>query len=279
MRRFWIGMITLIVLLSGCDAQQFLATPKPSGSNNSNQPQADVNHMALGNPSGALPDTSSSDNYLIQRPEYSLAYNRKLNILNWVSWHLDIGDLGSTDRSQFTTDPDLPEGWYRVKPTDYTNSGYDRGHMLPSADRTASESINRSVFYMTNIVPQAPDNNQGPWKEFEDYCRDLVRDGKQLYLIAGPEGSDGSIGDPKIRVPKYVWKIALVLDANDQISDINRNTEVIALRMPNRDGIRDKDWRDYIVSVATIEEKTKYTFFTNLSSELQTSLKQKVATP
>ena len=132
---------------------------------------------------------------------------------------------------------------------------------------------------MTNIVPQAPDNNQGPWKEFEDYCRDLVRDGKQLYLIAGPEGSEGSIGDPKIRVPKYVWKIALVLDANAQVSDINAKTEVIALRMPNRDGIRDKDWREYIVSIATIEEKTGYSFFTNLSAELQASLKKKVATP
>ena len=146
MRRFWIAIITLMILLSGCEAQQFLATPKPTKPNGSNQPQADVNHMALGNPSGALPETSSSNNYLMQRAEYSLAYNRKLNILNWVSWHLDIADLGNTDRSQFTTDPDLPEGWYRVKPSDYTNSGYDRGHMLPSADRTASESINRSVF-------------------------------------------------------------------------------------------------------------------------------------
>jgi endonuclease G len=120
------------------------------------QPQS--RHLALGNPSGVTADPSQPTNYLISRDQYALSYHRDRGIPNWVSWHLQAADLGDTPRysGPFIPDTTLPAGWYQVQHDDYTGSGYDRGHMTPSADRTASEADNEATFILTNIVPQAP---------------------------------------------------------------------------------------------------------------------------
>jgi endonuclease G len=70
-----------------------------------------------------------------------------------------------------------------VRPTDYTGSGYDRGHIAPSADRTRNEADNSSTFLMTNMMPQVPEVNRGVWGDLEEYCRELVQQGKELYII------------------------------------------------------------------------------------------------
>ena len=57
---------------------------------------------------------------------------------------------------------------------DYSNSGYDRGHMAPAADMKWSEQAMRESFYMTNICPQHHSNNAGDWKDLEELVRDLA---------------------------------------------------------------------------------------------------------
>ena len=59
----------------------------------------------------------------------------------------------------------MPPDWYRVQSFDFSGSGFDRGHMTPNADRDKETSIpiNQATFLMSNMVAQAPDNNQGPW--------------------------------------------------------------------------------------------------------------------
>jgi len=81
--------------------------------------------------------------------------------------------------------------------------------MVPAADRDKTETDSKSVFLMTNILPQAPDNNQGPWEKLESYCRELVKQGKELYIISGGSGTGGigtngaktAIANGKITVP------------------------------------------------------------------------------
>jgi endonuclease G len=68
-----------------------------------------------------------------------------------------------------------PLSAYKVRPTDYTGSGYDRGHIAPSADRTRNETDNSSTFEMTNMMPQVPELNRGVWGDLEEYCRELVQ--------------------------------------------------------------------------------------------------------
>jgi endonuclease G len=72
--------------------------------------------------------------------------------------------------------------------------GYDRGHLAPSADRTRNEADNSSTFLMTNMMPQVPELNRGVWGDLEEYCRSLVQQGKELYIVAGPVRSQSAIG-------------------------------------------------------------------------------------
>ena len=123
--------------------------------------------MQTGNPSSATADTSNHLHYLIQRAQYAMDYSDTTREPNWVAWDLTSGDVGGSGRSNFIVDTGLPGGFYQVLTTDYSGSGYDRGHLCPSADRTVSTADNQVVFTMSNMMPQTPDNNQGVWASFE----------------------------------------------------------------------------------------------------------------
>ncbi|HIK13578.1 MAG TPA: DNA/RNA non-specific endonuclease [Oscillatoriaceae cyanobacterium M33_DOE_052] len=232
-------------------------------------------HLSLGNPSQATADPANITNYLMKKPQYALAYDSTKGIPNWVSWQLNNSWLGGTDRADdFRPDPELPQGWYQVKPKDYTNTGYDRGHMAPSADRTRTPEDNSATFLMTNIVPQTSDNNRGPWKQLEDYCRDLVKEGKELYVIAGPVGKQKTIGSGKVTVPAQTWKIIVVLDKpGDRVT---AKTRTISVKIPNTPTLKSKDWRSYRVAIDAIEKATGYDFLSNVSPSIQATIESSV---
>jgi endonuclease G, mitochondrial len=235
-------------------------------------------NLLLGNPSGAVHDPSQPTNYLIERPQYVLSYNRDHGIPNWVSWQITQRDLGDAKRSNtFVSDTTLPAGWYRVTMDDYTGSGYDRGHMCPSADRTATAKDNEATFVLTNIVPQAPDNNRSTWEHLEALSRQLVSKGHVLAIIAGSDGSIGTIAKGKVMVPRYTWKIIVVLPkGQSDAASITADTPVIAVRIPNALNTKLDDWDQYRVTVASIEEATGYHFFTNLAPDIQSALKSRI---
>jgi endonuclease G len=117
---------------------------------------------------------------------------------------LTSSDVGSSGRGDFHTDTTLSSGFYEVTTGDYTGSGYDRGHMCPSADRTVNQTDNDLVFYMSNIIPQSADNNEGPWEGFESYCRTLAAAGDELLITCGPSTFTGSrIKSGKVAIPGY----------------------------------------------------------------------------
>ena len=229
-------------------------------------------HLTLGNPSKATTSISNADNYLMVKPQYALSYNQTKGTPNWVSWQLNRSWLGNTPRqNNFRPDESLPSGWYQVKPSDYTNTGYDKGHMAPSADRTKTVKDNQATFLMTNMIPQAPDNNQAPWADLEEYCRDLVnQQGKELYIIAGPEGKKEAIASGKVTVPTKTWKIIVVLDRPGLgVAGVSSNTRVIAIEMPNIQGIRNKNWQIYRTTVRKLEAATGYNFLSNVPTSIQ----------
>jgi endonuclease G len=230
-------------------------------------------HLVLGNPSQAA--AANPNNYLIQRHQYVLSYSRDRNLLNWASWEVDAAWLGSTDRQDnFRPDGALPAGFYQVTPNDYRGSGYDRGHVVPSGDRTRSPQDNGVTFLMTNIIPQAPENNRGPWRELEEYGRDLVYQyDHSLHVFAGAYGSQGSVGDRAVAVPSRLWKIVVIYDRlPDGGLAVGPDTQVIAVDMPNIDYV-DPDWRRYQTTVERIEVATGYSFFDGLPPDLQGVLK------
>ncbi len=244
-------------------------------------PIEDDNHLLLGNPSNAVLSIVSANNYLMNKEFYSIGYsNQKLTPI-WVSWHLSESDFGTAPRqNDFRADNDLPISWYHVSSTEYSGSGFDRGHMCPSGDRKSSIEANSSTFLMTNMIPQSPNNNRVTWVALENYARTLVDNGKELYIISGPSGQGGTgsngfantLGNGVV-VPAYTWKIIVVLDngVND-LSRISNSTRVIAVYMPNNQDVNDLKWYNYRVSIDYIESQTGFDFLSNVSSSLQNTL-------
>jgi len=248
--------------------------------------------MPLGNPSGATPDPTNRDNYLELKPYYALAYNNATGTPNWVSWRVTADDLGDAPRKPlFDADNTLPPGFKVVVHKDYSGSGFDRGHLCPHSDRAATREMSYATFVMTNIIPQAPNVNQKAWAQFENYCRDLVRKGSRLYVIAGPQGQGGrgtngprdSIGaSGKVTVPARCWKIVVVLPAPpggspsaDDLAQITPNTRVIAIDMPNDNDAVGEAWTPFRTTPAQIEAETGYHFFDRLPPDVAESLRQK----
>lgn len=237
--------------------------------------------MQLGNPSKAAADAANHRNYLIQRPQYALDYNDSLGTPNWVSWDLTAGDVGSSGRTvTYSIDPALPATFYAVTDSDYSGVGninFNRGHMCPSEDRTVTAADNQQVFFMSNIVPQAADNNQGPWEAFETYCRTLADAGSELLIIAGPGGfTPGNLlPSGKAAIPGFVWKIVVVVPAgNDSaLNRITSSTRVIALKLPNLNGIRSTPWQNYVTTVNQLQVDTGLTFFTALPATIANALR------
>ncbi len=137
---------------------------------------------------------------------------------------------------------------------------------------------------MTNMVPQAPDNNQGPWKQLEEYERELAAQGNELYIVAGPAGVGGvgskgpanTTPNGKVSVPAQTWKVILVLPEGADISQAGADARAIAVVMPNTQGIKTRDWRSFRVSVDEVERLTGYDFFSTAPAAAQAAFEAKV---
>ncbi len=240
--------------------------------------------MQLGNPSGATADPTNHDHYLIQRSVEAMDYSDHLGQPNWASWDLTSGDVGSSGRSSnFYTDTNLPPEFYWV-PGDpinpFSGSGYDRGHMCPSGDRTINSTYNDLVFFMSNIIPQASAQNQGIWANFENYCRqNLMPGGNELLIMCGPSlFTTSKLDSNHVSIAGYTWKIVVVVPggAGTAANRIGPTDQVIALRIPNTDAVGADPWQNYRTNVVAIENDTGFTFFTALPPNLATVLRNKV---
>jgi len=244
----------------------------------------DNSNLLFGNPSGAAATVAMMDNYLIDQGYYVESYNSTKGEPNWVSWHLDATNItnASARLNNFAAFSGLLAGWYSVQSNSYTGSGFDRGHNCPSADRTSSTNANSATFLMTNMIPQAPQNNQQTWNNLEGYLRDQVVAGYEVYIIMGSYGTGGTgsngaantINSGHVNVPSNVWKVAVIIPAgNSDISRVSAGTRVIAVNTPNIQTIN-SDWTQYIVTVRSIETATGY----NLLSALPQSVQDAVET-
>ncbi len=237
-------------------------------------------HAPYGLPASRTRPAAEDEDYRIQRPQYVLSYNGDKLRPNWVAWRLEADDLGKSSRGPFEPDPLLPRDIAKVTTHDYDGSGFDRGHMCPAQDRSGQQKDMDATFYLTNIVPQAPNCNQRGWERLETYCRELAKQGHTLYIVSGPagkggEGKDGrkdevGRGRHKIEVPHKVWKVILVVPRQD--AELRRNTRAIAVIMPNDQSV-DFDWTKYRVAVKDVEKLTGYRFFPNVDKEVADAIK------
>ncbi len=229
---------------------------------------------------GIPKDKDSTDDFIIVRPQYTLSYNHIKGVPNWVSYNLDMHWIGDQERydGKFVKDTVLPLEW-QISHDDYTNSGYDRGHMVMSKQRTKNEEDNYSTFYMTNVIPQTPDLNRILWLSLEKYCNKLaVVNDKELYVITGGIfHSDTTLNNArKVAIPDSCFKIIIVMNKDEGLDQINETTETISVVMPNAFEINDKNWKNYSTSIDAIEYSTGYDFLSNIPDELENKIESKV---
>jgi len=247
------------------------------------------NVMLFGNPSLATTNTTDSNNFLIEKHQFALAYNNSRGTPNWVGWHLNAAWKGPVPRCDcFTQDTDIPAGYYRAATSHYTGSGFDRGHLCPSDDRDASDTDNAVTFKMSNIAPQVSELNQITWLALENYCRSLIEDSNELYIFSGGYGLGGvvspgdttyTINGNKIKVPSRYWKVIIVLPiGTNDVSRVTTTTRVIAVDMPNVQAVSTMPWTYYRTSTDAIEAATGYNFFSVLPTAIQDVIEATVDT-
>lgn len=233
-----------------------------------------VNDYVKKNVIFGLPEKENIDFYIF-RKQYLINYNIQLNTTNFVLYSLNKNDYGEVKRYAGTFIYDTLISKLKLKNKishdDYTNSGYDRGHLLRSKERTSTTNDNLTTFYMTNIVPQTSDVNSGVWYTLEVYCEELVKNNKELYVVAGTIFSKNKKYYKNLIIPDTLYKIILI-NNNKSNKLYLKNIKVIAVKIPNIKGLRKTNWKKYICTVQEIENSTGYDFYPLLSKKNQKKL-------
>lgn len=145
---------------------------------------------------------------------FHLGHSGRTRTALWSAEVLDKNRMLMASRierdSTFKADDRLPEN-ERSELEDYRYSGYDRGHLAPSADMPSKESQQES-FRLSNIVPQNGRMNGGVWRELEMNIRRSAYDNK-IYVVTGPifKGSNKAI-KKRVLVPTSMFKAIYTVD-------------------------------------------------------------------
>jgi endonuclease G len=216
---------------------------------------------------------------ILDERDFVLSFNAKRLDPNWVAWELHPRYLGSARRkNDFRADEALPAGTPRVTPQDYLHSGYDRGHLCPSADRNATEEMNSLTFLMTNMVPQVHELNAGPWERLEDHERDLAtKPGAAVYIAAGPlfDANPPTIGRG-VAVPRAMYKIIVALRSGQRAAEVTADALVTSVIVPNERWVAGHAWNEFVASVDEIERQSGYDFLNAVPDAAEGPLEARV---
>jgi endonuclease G len=226
-------------------------------------------HTFLGTP---VDDTPANDN-IFERDQYIFSYDPDKNTTNWVAWELSDFWYGDEERfsGNFKIDPLLLDEWYKVRHSDYTNSGYDRGHLVRSEERTNNEEDNVSTFYTTNLLPMLPEINRwGAWVNLEYHMETFLKDNPnytaQVYA-GGIFTTDSTLkGEGVVPVPDTLWKVAIM---HTGVISSESDMYVIAAKIPNHVSARDTDWEVYSTTIEDIETSTGYDLFFSVHDSIE----------
>lgn len=258
---YWLYILIIIVVILGSDELKSFIGLKTDQEKierpfvNTDMGQLEIPSMPKG-----------KQGQVIQRTGYTLAYDKKTKTPQWVAWELTKEETkGNHERTdKFLPDPNV-EG-AKVVTTDYTGSGYDRGHMAPAGDMKWSKKAMEESFYMSNICPQIHHLNTGDWNELEANTRKWARRYGSVYVTCGPiyNGSRRTqyIGKNRVKVPDAFFKVILIQSP--------KKTCALGFFFENEAGQRPLN--EYLVSVDYLEQTTGIDFFPSLPDELENTL-------
>ena len=251
-------------------------------------PKLNSNVSTTGNATNCQIIVKKTDDYGIT---YSLEWDNALKANRWTCYELHAGNtLANVGRNDdFKTDPEV---FNCSQASDYSNSGFSRGHLCPSADRLCSKDQNKQTFFLSNMQPQYQSHNGGLWSRLEDQVRKYATDDSYtgshcdtMYVVKAATiadvASDALTGNAtsgvynktevdnydKLLVPRYFYMALLHYNKeSDTYHAIAFWTKHLSTTQPVA------NLGDYAISINKLEQLTGLDFFCNLPDEVETAV-------
>lgn len=281
-KTFFSSVILLCLSLCGCGNSQKQPVEETGKANFSTTTQHSLPEKKSFSGGNLKLDEYTGDDAFIHSNKFGktyrhssllLSYSEDDELAEWVCYELTKEEATASGKrsNNFMQDPIITTG--SAQPYEYRNSGYDKGHLAPSADMKFDRQAMQNSFYMSNITPQAHKLNTGIWNNLEQQCRFWARVFKRIHIVTGPVlnidknkkqkltyTDYGVRKKSKITIPEYYYKIVF--------DNAEPEIKMIAFLMPNTDNVKGS-YFDYAVSVDHLEQLTGIDFFSNLPVEVQ----------
>ena len=210
--------------------------------------------------SGFISDDNEHDAHILyERNDYEMSYCEKYEQAVYVKYTINKEDVyGSIKRkNNFKADKEIEEGSAGL--SDYRKSGYDRGHLKPAAVSKGSKLDMDQSFLMSNMSPQLPEFNRQGWKGIEAEVRKLLKTQDSIIVYTGPvlNNIDSFIGENRVGVPNHYYKAVLLGDSS----------KAFAYLVPHQK--LEKPYKQYIISIDSLESVLQLDFFSGLSELLE----------
>ena len=217
---------------------------------------------------------------IVRRTGYTVSFNPKLRIPNWVAWILTRERLESKVASRPGTEAFVPDPMVRNCPDrryNYAEYRYERGHICPAADNRWSGKAMAECFYMSNICPMSVSLNHDSWNEVEEKSRDWARNryNTTIYVVGGivPSSAGKGTGD----VPAFVG-------VNDDIAVPYMVFKALLRNDPEKGWtavgyLFDQTGKVELRTIDEIEEITGFDLFHNLPDRVETRVEAADGSP
>ncbi len=210
---------------------------------------------------------TSTTGQVVFHDYYSLSYNEDYENPEWVAYSLSPKQISKAQRKRpyFIRDPKVKTRSAHYK--NYYPNGYEKGHLVPAADRRFSEAAFDETFYTSNVAPMDHYFNSGIWNDLEKQVRYWAKRYGKLYVVTGGILKPGleKIGREDVAVPDEFYKI--ILDYNNP-----KHPKMIGFLIPHHDSLVSP--KVFVVPVDSIEKLTGIDFFPALPDSIENKLEK-----
>lgn len=208
-------------------------------------------------------------NHTLRNKAYMVGYSEKLKNPLWVTYKVTDQKVSYGKRPGFSADWRSLSG---ITTSDYTGSGYDRGHLAPNYVIGSRYGVKAQTetFLMTNISPQKSNLNQKSWQRLESAAADhFTQKFSEFWVVTGPIFSEEPklIKKASIAIPDAFYKI-FIAPGNEQ-----QAPKVLAMRFPQTAKPNASLMR-FVTSVDKIEAETGLDFFTQLPDDIENKIEK-----
>ena len=197
---------------------------------------------------------SGNGQELADRVFFVVCYDATLKVPVWTAHLIRPEQLHGDSARPTGFQHDIALSGSHARNSDYRNSGYSRGHMVPAEDMAWSDAAIRSTFVLSNVVPQRQSVNGGIWRRLETAVREIAAAADVTYVFTGPIFASGieRIGVGAIAVPTHTFKIVLAFT--------RERKAFYAAIVPNG-ATGNKPLSEFMTTVGEVECRTGLEFF------------------